>query len=65
MRRIDIPPHREFQFYFGGVFGDSSTNPVTDLKRPSLEITAKSVPTKCNGASLVPPASHWKRTRSP
>jgi hypothetical protein len=32
--------------YFGGVFGESSTNPGTDLKRPSLAITAKSVPTK-------------------
>ena len=41
-----------------------STKPVMDSKRPSRAMMPKSVPTKCIGASSVPPASHVKRTRS-
>lgn len=46
---------------FDGEPGISSTKPVMDFNRPSLPTTPKSVPTKCNGASFVPPASHWNR----
>src|SRR3981081_2341635 len=42
--------------------GAASTKPTTDLRRPSLATTPKSVPLMYSGASADPPATQLKRT---